>query len=256
MRFGWGCSVRPEIEVLRPVANEPEHGKEQRPGADPEPEPRLAPAHGLDEPLGEGRVQRHARREPEPDEAEREAPPPLEPLRDDVACDEEEAALSEKAHRRESKGEDHEAVHESEGDRGRAEEERHYREHPARPTSIDVPARVRQPEGGGEGGDPVGERDLRVAETQVFRDVREEDPEGVRLPRAAREEDEDARGDEQPAVEDPPVDAVDEGVGRLAGGRHSGGAPAARRSTNSATGGGGGSARLSGSIRYQRIAFS
>ena len=124
------------------------------------------------------------------------------------------------------------------------------------PWPIDVPARVRQPEGGGEGGDPVGERDLRVAETQVFRDIGEEDSERVRLPRATREEDEDARGDEQPAVEDPLVDAVDEGVGRLAGGGHAGGAPAARRSTNSATGGGGGSARLSGSIRYQRIAFS
>ena len=200
-------------------------------------------------------MQRHARREPEPDEAEREAPPPLEPLRDDVACDEEEAALSEKAHRREAEGEHDESVDEPEPDRGRAEEERHHREHPARAPTIDVPARVRQPEGGGEGGDPVGERDLRVAETQVLRDIGEEDSEGVRLPRAAREEDEDTRRDEQPAVEEPPVDAVDEGVGRALSG-HRDRAPPARRSTNSATGGGGGSARLSGSIRYQRIALS
>ena len=121
-------------------------------------------------------MQGHARREPEPHEAEREAPPPLEPLRDDVACDEEEAALSEKAHRRKAEREHHEPVHESEPDRGRAEEERHYREHAARPASIDVPARVRQPEGGGEGGDPVRERDLGVAETQVFRDVGKEHP--------------------------------------------------------------------------------
>ena len=255
MRFGWGRSVRPETEVLRPVANEPEHGKEQRPGADPEPEPRLAPPHRLDEPLGEGRVQGHARREPEPNEAEREPASPLEPLRDDVARAEEEAALSEKAHRREAEGEHHEPVHEAEPDRGRAEEERHYREHPARPPPVDVPARVRQPEGGDEGGDSVGERNFRVAETQVVRDVREEDPERVRLPRAAREEDEDTSRDEQPTVEEPPVDAVDEGVGGALSG-HRGGVPPARLSTNSAAGGGGGSARLSGSIRYQRIALS
>ena len=123
-RLGLGRSVRPETHVLRPVANEPEHGKEKRPGADPEPEPCLAPAHGLDEPLGEGWVQGHARREPEPNEAEREAPPPLEPLRDDVARAEEEAALSEKTHRREAEGEHDESVDEPEPDRGRAEEER------------------------------------------------------------------------------------------------------------------------------------
>ena len=256
MRFGRGRSVRPETQVLGPVANEPEHGKEKRPGADPEPEPCLAPAHGLDEPLGEGWVQRHARREPEPHEAEREAPSPLEPLRDDVARAEEEAALSEKAHRREAEGEHHESVDEPEPDRGRPEEERHYREHAARPPPVDVPARVRQPEGGGEGGDPVGERDLRVAETQVLRDVREEDPEGVRLPRTTREKDEDRRANQHPAVEEPPVDAVDEGVGGARFGHRGRVAPPDRRSTNSAAGGGGGSARLSGSIRYQRIALS
>ena len=213
VRFGRGSSVRPEADVLRPVANEPQCGKKQRPGADPEPEPGLAPADRLDEPLGERRMQRHARGKPEPDETKCKATLPLEPLRDDVACAKEEAPLPEIADRREAESEDHESVDEAERDGGRAEQGRDHRKHAACPPPIDLPARERQPEGGGEGRDSVRERDLGIAEAEVFGDNRQEDAERMRLPGAAREEDEGAGGDHQPAEEKPPVDAVNERVG-------------------------------------------
>ena len=204
-------------------------------------------------------MQRHACRKPEPHQAECEPAPPLEPLRDDVARAQEQAALSEKAYRREPEGEHHDAVHEPEGDGRRAEKQRHRCEHPARSAPIHMPPRIGQPEGGGEGGDPVRERNLGMAQTQVFRDMGEEDSERVGLPRAAREEHESPGGNHQPAVEEAPVDAVDERVGitRAAGRAHAGAAPlpAGRFAANSSAGGGG-SARLSGLIRYQRIAFS
>ena len=72
-------------------------GSNQRPGRQPHPEPGLAPAHMVDEPLGHRRVHGHAQGETEGGESEGESPFAAEPLGHQAVAVEHQRALSEKS---------------------------------------------------------------------------------------------------------------------------------------------------------------